>query len=48
MVGFNKKIKDMQKIARDLGYDKDIINKLAKAENEIQLENIMIAARHSK
>lgn len=42
---FNTIIKHYIDIAKDLCYDDNVIEKLKAAENDIQLENIMISAR---
>ena len=42
---FEKIRKNYIDMAKELCYNDDVIEKLSKAENDIQLENIMISAR---
>ena len=38
---------DAKRAARDLGYGKDVINRISKATTENEIVNIMISARHN-
>lgn len=44
---FKRQIRDTQEIATMLGYDPNRIKKFALAKTEIELENMLISARHA-
>lgn len=44
-VELKREIREAQKVARDLGYDSKLIDNFKNAQNIIQLDNMLIAAR---
>lgn len=44
---FKKKIRSIQILATDLGYDPERIKKFVNAKTEIELENMLIDARRA-
>lgn len=47
-IPYNKQIIDYCKIAKDLCYPTDILDKIRKAKTEIEIERIMHDARNGK
>lgn len=44
---FKNQVKEAIKIAKELGYTQEAINKISSAQNGTQLNNALAAARHS-